>query len=170
MLQESYHPGLAIPRWSVSVWTLYAQNDQFLYNSIVHPYHKGSTDKTAVVYLLNHAMILPVLGMNQDEPCTDKYIKCTAMFMHCIYHVQTRIYIPEFICSVYPRFRHDYTKTNIHVHAHRMYVLRICLLCTISLIYEHENQKVKIWLGGDSNPWPFACQSLAFTTALPVMM
>jgi hypothetical protein len=30
MLQESYHPGLAIPRWSVSVWTLYAQNDQFL--------------------------------------------------------------------------------------------------------------------------------------------
>ena len=115
-------------------------------------------------------MILPVLGMNQDEPCTDKYIKCTAMFMHCIYHVQTRIYIPEFICSVYPRFRHYYTKTNIHVHAHRMYVLRICLLCTISLIYEHENQKVKIWSGGDSNPWPFACQSLAFTTALPVMI
>ena len=117
MLQESYHPGLAIPRWSVSVWTLHAQNDQFLYYSIVHTYYKGSTDKTAVVYLLNHARILPVLGMNQDEPCTDKYIKCTAMFMHCIYHVQTLIYIPEFICSVYPRFRHDYTKTNIHVHA-----------------------------------------------------
>ena len=52
MLQESYHPGLAIPRWSVSVWTLYAQNDQFLYDSIVHPYYKGSTDKTAVVYTI----------------------------------------------------------------------------------------------------------------------
>ncbi len=34
MLQEGYYPGLAIPRWSVHVWNLYAQNDQFLYDII----------------------------------------------------------------------------------------------------------------------------------------
>ncbi len=75
MLQESYHPGLAIPRWSVRVWNLYAQNDQFLYYSIVHPYYKGSTDKTAVVYTIG------VYGYKMWYPVT-MYVHVYKLYEH----------------------------------------------------------------------------------------
>ena len=43
MLQESYHPGKASFERYITLWNLYIQNGWFLYDSIVHHYHKGCT-------------------------------------------------------------------------------------------------------------------------------
>ncbi len=51
MLQESYPPGKMIPRGHIPLSTLSVQNSIFLYDSIVHPYHKGCSDKYGVVCL-----------------------------------------------------------------------------------------------------------------------
>ena len=113
MLQESYHPGKASFERYIPLWNMYIQNGWFLYDSIVHPYYKGCTDKFTAVYLkavLYHTMIFHILGMNSDEPRTDRSIIC-------IYHVQTRVFITEYNISVHTMFRHVYTKTYMHAHS-----------------------------------------------------
>ncbi len=148
MLQKSYHPGLAILRWYSLVWNLYAQNDQFLYDSIVHLYYKGGTDEQAVVYLK------AVLKSRNDIPCPLYEPRWTmhrqvrtvySRYMQCIYHVQTRIYITECIVSAHTMFKHVYTQKNLYAHAYLCaYLFRQCnVICKISQFYEHKNQEVK---------------------------
>ncbi len=90
--------------------------------------------------------------MNQDEPCTDMYIHCTAI-------VQTCIYKTNFIfLSLYPvqiRYIHVlivFTLLNyIHVCVytcldlvHRMYIPGTYMECTSSCVYVQRIQKQKV--------------------------
>ena len=52
MLQESYHPGKASFERYIPLWNMYIQNGWFLYDSIVHPYHKGCTYEFLVSYIV----------------------------------------------------------------------------------------------------------------------
>ncbi len=153
LLQESYHPGLAIPRWSVSVWTVYAQNDWFLYYSIVHPYYKGSTDETAVVYLKALLKSCNDIACSWYEPrwtmhrqvyqmychVYAMYIPCTDTYIHNWIHLFSISHVQTWIC----KNKHTCSCMCMFILVQRMYVSHICLLCTMSPIYEHEIKKLR---------------------------
>jgi hypothetical protein len=107
---------------------LSVQNDQFLYDSKVHPYHKGCTDVDAVVYLK------AVLISRNDIPSSWYEPRWT---MHRqVYNVYSQ---PEpGTCNVYSMYRQVYTllKTlfqyiqcsNMYVHKHT---------CNMSCMHMH---------------------------------
>ena len=51
MLQESLHHGKMILNGYIPLLTMSVQNSIFLYDSIVHPYYKGSSGENKVEYL-----------------------------------------------------------------------------------------------------------------------
>jgi hypothetical protein len=73
-------------------------------------------------------VIFHVLGMNQDEPCTDRCIDCTAKYMQCIHHVPTRMNNTEYIISVHTIFRPEYTQTYMCANdCSCTYLFRSCI-------------------------------------------
>ncbi len=91
---------------------------------------------------LYQTMTFNVHGMNQEEPCTDRYIicichiSCTNKYIHCwihyfsTYHVRTYTYNNILVCSC----------MFVYILVQTMYIAPTCLACTISLSM---NMKIK---------------------------
>jgi hypothetical protein len=118
-----------------------------------------------------------VLGMNQDETCTDMCIKCTAKSMPCIYHVQTRIYNTEYMYFIHTMFRPCiYTSKQafvymfVYIFVQTMYIPCTYMACKISRCFEQEIQKGIFFVGPDSNPRSCAYKGASLTTTLPACL